>query len=102
MGGEDYLSYKVSSSSSTRFNTKVDSVLDDVEDLEEKYALRDSSAIRGDPLYSTLGPIALCGELSRIHGNFLKNKRWPALSEEKPEANKAAETPSGNGGANED
>jgi hypothetical protein len=88
--GSDLL-HKVYGTSCEQFNRWVHSKLDDVRELELKYKLKDPKLMVSDPLYSPLGPIALCGFLQERYGRLIteKNKAWPALSSSLPKSNLA-------------
>jgi len=86
--GSDLLR-KVYGTSCEQFNRWVHSKLDDVRELELKYKLKDPKLMVSDPLYSTLGPIALCGFLQERYGSLITEKAWPALSSSLPKSNLA-------------
>jgi hypothetical protein len=86
--GSDLLR-KVYGTSCEQFNRWVHSKLDEVRELELKYKLKDPKLMVSDPLYSTLGPIALCGFLQERYGSLITEKAWPALSSSFPKSNLA-------------
>jgi hypothetical protein len=92
--GSDLLR-KVSSTSCEHFNRWIHSKLDEVRELELKYKLKDPKLMAGDPDYSSLGPVALCGFLQEKYGSLIMEKAWPALSATLPVSNNIIVTPGG-------
>lgn len=84
--GSDLLR-KVYNTSSESFNRWVHAKLDDVRKMELTYKLKDPKLMMSDNLYSTLGPIALCGFLQESYGSLVTEKAWPALTEILPVSN---------------
>jgi hypothetical protein len=86
--GSDLLK-KVCSTSCEHFNRWIHTKLDEVRELEMKYKLKDPKLMTGDSLYSTLGPVALCGFLQEKYGSLVTEKAWPALVATLPMSNLA-------------
>mmetsp|Transcript_15021 Transcript_15021/g.28265 ORF Transcript_15021/g.28265 Transcript_15021/m.28265 type:complete len:2300 (+) Transcript_15021:159-7058(+) len=84
--GSDLLT-KVCTTSCERFNRWMHTKLDEVSELELTYKLKDPKLMTSDPLYSTLGPVALCGFLQEKYGRLVTAKAWPALSATLPASN---------------
>lgn len=84
--GSDLLR-KVSSTSCEHFNRWIHAKLDEVRELELQYKLKDPKLMAGDPAYSQLGPIALCGFLQEKYGSLITEKSWPALTSTLPVSN---------------
>ena len=42
--------------------------------------IKDPSLLKKDPLYSTYGPVAICGFLQKEYGRLFKDKDWPTLT----------------------
>ena len=59
---------KVSSILSDYFNRTIFGHLDKAHRMEDKYMLKDPGLLKKDPLYSTYGPIAICGILQEEYG----------------------------------
>jgi hypothetical protein len=84
--GSDLLK-KVCATSSEHFNRWIYAKLDEVRELEMKYKLKDPKLMVSDVLYSTLGPVALCGFLQEKYGSLITEKAWPAIATTHPSSN---------------
>ena len=51
--------------------------------MEDKYALKDPTLLKQDPLYPKYGPIGICGILQEEYSWLYKAKDWPSLSHDK-------------------
>jgi hypothetical protein len=90
------LSKKVCATLSDYFNRRMHSLLDNVKPFEARYKLKDPKLLKGDPLYSSLGPFALCGKLQEEHdGKLLAEKDWPALASTLPSGKHTSAHPKG-------
>lgn len=92
--GSDLLK-KVYSTSCEHFNRWMHAKLDEVRDLEIKYNLKDPKLMMSEPLYSTLGPVSLCGFLQEKYGSLVTEKAWSALASVLPVSNLAPTTEEG-------
>lgn len=80
---------KFSKTSSEYFNRKVFSLLDQAKIMGRKYKLTNPRFIQADPLYSTLGPLAIVATLQQEHSTMLEDLGWPALDLKLPSGNAA-------------